>query len=100
MPVRRESSLTAGIIEIGGRAISLRSPIHAIDHGIGYVPQERRTEGVILYLGVAPNITLSSLEEIMQAGVSELRPGSEGRQQVDQAAEHQNTQPTGALPEP
>jgi ribose transport system ATP-binding protein len=64
---------TAGIIEVAGRPISVRSPIQAIDHGIGYVPQERRTEGVILYLSVAPNITLSSLEEILQAGVLNLR---------------------------
>src|SRR6202162_2617188 len=31
------------------------------DHGVGYIPRERRTEGLVLSLPIAVNITLSSL---------------------------------------
>jgi ribose transport system ATP-binding protein len=59
----------SGEITMEGHKVSLHSPIDAIGHGIGYVPQERRTEGVILYLSVAPNITLSSLDDVTHMGL-------------------------------
>lgn len=59
----------AGEIYLDGRSRNLRNPSDAVAAGVGYVPQERRTEGLILFLGVAPNITLSSLERIIQAGL-------------------------------
>ena len=43
---------------------ALASPADAVDHGIGYVPRERRTEGLVLFLSVAANITLASLETV------------------------------------
>ena len=60
--------LDSGQITIGGQTVVLSSPTKAIEEGIGYVPMDRRAEGLILYLSVAPNITLASLEKVIQRG--------------------------------
>jgi ribose transport system ATP-binding protein len=36
-------------------------PSQAADHGVGYIPRERRTEGLVLSLPISLNVTLSSL---------------------------------------
>jgi ribose transport system ATP-binding protein len=51
----------AGRLRIRGGDIVLASPADAVDHGIGYLPRERRTEGLVLFLSVAANITLPDL---------------------------------------
>jgi ribose transport system ATP-binding protein len=51
----------AGRLRIRGGDIVLTSPADAVDHGIGYLPRERRTEGLVLFLSVAANITLPDL---------------------------------------
>ena len=46
----------------GARCAST-TPAEAVDLGIGYVPRERRVEGLVLFLPVAANITLADLGE-------------------------------------
>ena len=41
----------------------MRTPAEAVDSGIGYIPRERRVEGLVLFLPVAANITLADLDE-------------------------------------
>ena len=53
--------MTAGRLLIGGRAGAFATPAEAVDCGIGYIPRERRVEGLVLFLPVAANITLASL---------------------------------------
>ena len=55
----------------------LATPADAVDHGIGYVPRERRTEGIVLFLPVAANITLASLGELRRFGL--IDTGAERR---------------------
>ncbi|MFB0545492.1 MAG: sugar ABC transporter ATP-binding protein [Anaerolineae bacterium] len=62
----------SGEIRVDGQQLIAKSPTSAIDLGIGYVPMERRTEGLLLYLSVAPNITLASLEEVTSMGFLNL----------------------------
>jgi ribose transport system ATP-binding protein len=50
-----------GRLTIDGREAHLASPADAVDQGIGYLPRERRTEGLVLFLSVAANITLPDL---------------------------------------
>jgi ribose transport system ATP-binding protein len=59
---------SSGRLLIGGRAVRLGSPSDAVDQGIGYIPRERRTEGLVLFLSVAANVTLASLAGIAGAG--------------------------------
>ncbi len=52
---------TSGTLEIDGHEVRLTVPSQAADHGVGYIPRERRTEGLVLSLPIAVNMTLSSL---------------------------------------
>jgi len=52
---------TGGTLQIDGHEVRLTAPSQAADHGVGYIPRERRTEGLVLSLPVAVNVTLSSL---------------------------------------
>ncbi len=58
-----------GRLVIGGRERRFRSPAQAVDCGIGYLPRERRTEGLVLFLSVAANITLASLFRLLRRGL-------------------------------
>ncbi len=53
---------SAGEIWIKGKMANVRSPSAARAHGLGYVPMERRTEGLIGPLSVCKNITLAHLK--------------------------------------
>jgi len=48
-----------GMISLGGKNVSIQSPREAVEHGIGYVPEDRRRHGVILEMPIAANITMS-----------------------------------------
>jgi ribose transport system ATP-binding protein len=52
---------TSGTLQIDGQEVRLTAPSQAADHGVGYIPRERRTEGLVLSLPIAVNMTLSSL---------------------------------------
>jgi ribose transport system ATP-binding protein len=66
-----------GRLTIQGKEAVLASPADAVDRGIGYVPRERRTEGIVLFLPVAANITLASLGELRRFGL--IDTGAERR---------------------
>ena len=53
---------TAGTLEVGGKAVRFASPADAVGHGIGFIPSERRVEGLVMMLSVASNMTLARLE--------------------------------------
>jgi ribose transport system ATP-binding protein len=52
---------SSGTLQIDGQEVRLTAPSQAADHGVGYIPRERRTEGLVLSLPIAVNMTLSSL---------------------------------------
>jgi ABC-type sugar transport system ATPase subunit len=54
-------SVTRGHIFIAGRRVRALSPFQALRAGVGYVPAERKTEGLLLDLSVAENISLTAL---------------------------------------
>ena len=59
---------TAGTLRIDGHETVLRTPTQAVAAGIGYVPRERRVEGLVMDLSVAANVTLASLKAAMRRG--------------------------------
>ena len=73
----------AGEVRIGGEEVSIRSPHAAMERGIFYVPEERRSQGLILPFSIKNNITLSILDRISRFG---FVPRSE-RQTADRFAE-------------
>jgi ribose transport system ATP-binding protein len=52
---------TSGTLKVNGQEVVLRSPTQAVAAGIGYIPRERRVEGLVMDLSVAVNITLANL---------------------------------------
>ena len=48
-----------GRLLVSGNEVRLATPAEAVDCGFGYVPRERRVEGLVLFLSVAANITLA-----------------------------------------
>jgi ribose transport system ATP-binding protein len=60
--------LDAGRILLEGRPVAVRSPRDAIRHGIGLVPEDRKTLGLILSMVVRENVTLANLDLLSMLG--------------------------------
>ena len=71
-----------GEILVEGEGAPIRSPQAAMERGIFYVPEERRSQGLILPFSIKNNITLSILDRISRLG---FVPRSE-RQTADRFA--------------
>jgi len=65
----------AGRVRIAGRELAPGSPSHAVASGQGYVPIDRRSEGLALNLSVAKNVNLLVLERLRRGGL--VHPGRE-----------------------
>jgi len=57
-----------GEIWIGGRRIRHPSCRNSVRLGIGFLPEDRKTEGLILNFGVQENVSLSSLGKVSRLG--------------------------------
>lgn len=64
-----------GSMRIKGQTVSTFSPQAAVAAGIGYVPRERKIEGIVAGMNVYENMTLSQMGRHSRAGV--LNVGSE-----------------------
>jgi rhamnose transport system ATP-binding protein len=58
----------SGEIQLHGRSVSIDCPARAVEHGIAYVPEDRRRHGVILDMAVAANTSLAILKRISSLG--------------------------------
>lgn len=58
----------AGEILLDGETVELSEPRDGLDHGIGFVPPDRRRHGCILDLGLRENLTLGDLAPYWQGG--------------------------------
>ncbi|OGO37071.1 MAG: ABC transporter ATP-binding protein [Chloroflexi bacterium RBG_16_56_8] len=63
----------SGQVCLGDFQLPFGRPAAAIKAGIGYVPQDRGSEGLITYLSIGPNITLPSLGQVVRRGFLDLR---------------------------
>lgn len=60
---------TGGEILMDGAPVKIASPSDAVRRRIGYIPRERRTEGLVLFLSVSANMTLANLSTVTKAGL-------------------------------
>ena len=68
----------SGEVTVGGKPVRLRSPRDAIRRaGIALVPEDRKTEGLLLSMSVRDNLSLAVLRRLARLGV--LRAGLERR---------------------
>lgn len=61
-------SMDAGELTIGGQVISKHSPQNAVAQEVGYLPRERKIEGIVSGLNVYENMTLSQLNSYSKLG--------------------------------
>jgi galactofuranose transport system ATP-binding protein len=73
--------LDEGTVEIKGEARRLRSPRDAIQQGLGLIPEDRKTEGIVPEMSVRENLTLALLPRLTRKGILD---GGRQREVVDE----------------
>lgn len=58
-----EDKMDGGKVYMYGRPVMIKSPEQAVKLGIGLLPEDRKTQGVLLNLPISHNITLSCLKK-------------------------------------
>ncbi|MGD8584760.1 MAG: sugar ABC transporter ATP-binding protein, partial [Chloroflexota bacterium] len=60
--------IDSGTIQIGGKAVEIKRPRDALRHGMIYVPEDRKQNGLLMPMSVIKNMTLSVLERLSRNG--------------------------------
>ncbi|HEX3514543.1 MAG TPA: sugar ABC transporter ATP-binding protein [Trebonia sp.] len=74
----------AGNITIKGRKLKKASPTTAMAAGIGFVPEDRRQQGLVMDMSVQQNVALASLHNLERGGL--IRAKAERAMAADWAA--------------
>lgn len=62
-------SYESGTIEIDGEEVKISNPRQAMEHGIGFITEDRKTEGLMLDKSIRENISLCNLGRISKSSV-------------------------------
>jgi ribose transport system ATP-binding protein len=65
--------LDGGRIHVHGRRVKINSPADAIRNRIALVPEDRKRHGILAYLSVRENITLSALSQFSRGGFLDIQ---------------------------
>lgn len=65
--------LDSGEIFIDGELVNLDNPHTAISHGVGFLTESRKEEGLILDFSVKDNISMTAFEEFSKKGVIDTK---------------------------
>lgn len=65
-------SPTSGRFQLKGNEISSFNPQRSVAMGVGYVPRERKIDGIVAGMNVYENMTLSQLPHYAKAGVLDV----------------------------
>jgi rhamnose transport system ATP-binding protein len=57
-----------GEIYLDGKKVTINNPLTAMDLGIGYLPEDRQKQGLVLKWGIGRNITLPVLKKLSRMG--------------------------------
>ncbi|MBZ9938164.1 sugar ABC transporter ATP-binding protein [Mesorhizobium sp. BR1-1-16] len=79
-----------GTVRVAGEAYDDRSPRHSVRRGIGFVPEDRRKQGLDLVQAVRPNMSLPHLRLVSRLGILRTR---EERRRTAEMIEHFNIMP-------
>jgi rhamnose transport system ATP-binding protein len=77
-------SYDAGSVVVNGRALRRASPTAAMAASIGFVPEDRRQQGLVMSSSIMRNIALASLKRLRRLGL--IFSGTERRFAADWAA--------------
>ena len=62
-------SYESGTIEIDGKEVKISNPRQAMEHGTGFITEDRKTEGLMLDKSIRENISLCNLGRISKSSV-------------------------------
>ena len=62
-------SYESGTIEIDRKEVKISNPRQAMEHGIGFITEDRKTEGLMLDKSIRENISLCNLRRISKSSV-------------------------------
>ncbi|BAB48485.1 sugar ABC transporter ATP-binding protein [Mesorhizobium japonicum] len=61
--------IDGGEIRIDGQVVAIDGPRRALAHGVGLLPEDRKTEGLFLDQSVAFNVTVSQMTPLTRSGL-------------------------------
>jgi ABC-type sugar transport system ATPase subunit len=64
-----------GEVRIGNRTVGIRTPRDAIEVGLGYLPEDRKLQGLFLKMALRVNVTAANIDRVSRAGF--IQPGKE-----------------------
>ena len=59
----------AGSVTVRGKGLRKASPIAAMTAGIGFVPEDRRQQGLVMDMSIQQNVALASLSSLRRGGL-------------------------------
>src|SRR4029079_10386080 len=62
-----------GEMRLDGRPVSFAAPTDAIDRGVAYVTDDRKSRGVFSHMSTSANVTMTYLRQFAQFGMLNLR---------------------------
>jgi rhamnose transport system ATP-binding protein len=74
----------AGSVTVRGRQLRRASPTSAMAAGVGFVPEDRRQQGLVMDMSVQQNVALASLGRLRKGGL--IRASAERAMAADWAA--------------
>lgn len=67
----------SGEILIEGKVVSIKEPFDAIKHGIGFLTEDRKEEGLILDFSLKDNVLLPSVDNFVKKGVIDQKTSND-----------------------
>jgi L-arabinose transport system ATP-binding protein len=68
-----ELRMTSGSVEVDGRPVRIHQPTDAIRQGVGFAPEDRKREGLVLVRSVLENTTLAILRRLSRFRLMQRR---------------------------
>jgi L-arabinose transport system ATP-binding protein len=68
-----EMPRSSGSVEVDGKPVSIHQPLDAISHGVGFAPEDRKREGLVLVRSVLENTTLAILRRLTRFHIVQRR---------------------------
>jgi ABC-type sugar transport system ATPase subunit len=75
----------SGALEVEGRPVTFSAPASAIAHGIGFVPEDRHRDGLMLDMTVTENLAMATLDRFHRGFIlNRSRMVAAGRQAISE----------------
>ena len=62
-------AISSGEVFLNGKSVKVKNPKHAVNLGIGLIPEDRKKHGVILTKPIRQNTTMASVGKVVNMGI-------------------------------